>query len=99
MTDIKISYSESDTKGHYSAHHLNVQEEGELTISKVSERLVIADHTFVPDALRGKGVAKALTERLISDARAHDQRIVPLCPFVRSYAEKRREELTDVIQW
>ena len=31
--------------------------------------------------------------------RAAGQRIVPLCPFVRGYAQKRKEETSDVIQW
>lgn len=97
--EIKITYSESDTKGRYGALIPGVMSEAELTISKVSPQLIIADHTFVPDDLRGRGIAKALTLQLLADARAKGQRIVPLCPFVRSYAEKHREALADVIQW
>ncbi len=98
-TDLKITYSESDTKGRYEASISGAVSAAELTISKVSSRLIIADHTFVPDDLRGRGVAQALASRLISDAREKGQRIVPLCPFIRSYAEKNREDLTDVIRW
>lgn len=96
---IQISYSESDTKGRYGATVEGSVSEAELTTSKVTPSLIIADHTFVPDEFRGLGVAKALAERLIQDARDNGQRIVPLCPFVRAYASKRREELGDVIQW
>lgn len=99
MTEIEITYSESDTKGRYGARPAGAATEAELTTSKVSERLIIVDHTFVPDALRGQGLAGALADRVISDARAKDQRIVPLCPFLRGYAEKHREDLGDVIQW
>lgn len=113
-TDIKITYSESDTKGRYGATLASesalsagalragvpgAASEAELTISKVSAALIIADHTFVPDELRGRGLAQALVERLVRDARQNGQRIVPLCPFVRGYAEKNREALSDVIQW
>lgn len=98
-TDITIRYAESDTKGRYSTEVDGVSEEAELTISKATPQLIIADHTFVPEELRGKGAAKLLVERLIADAREKKQRIVPLCPFVRSYAEKHRDELDDVIQW
>ena len=97
--EITITYSESDTKGHYGATIEGIDVAAELTTSKVTPTLIIADHTFVPDAMRGKGVAQALAERLIADARAKGQRIVPLCPFVRGYASKRKEELADVIQW
>ena len=97
--NVEIHYSESDTKGRYGATISGVASEAELTISKVSATLVIADHTFVPDELRGRGLAQALAAHLIADARAKGQRIVPLCPFVRGYAQKHREELADVIQW
>ena len=75
------------------------RDEAELTISKVTPTLIIADHTYVPDTLRGHGLARALAERLITDARAAGQRIVPLCPFVRGYVSKDREAFADVIQW
>ncbi len=54
----------------------------ELTWSVTSPQLVIADHTGVPDALRGTGTGLALVARLVADARAEGFRIVPLCPFV-----------------
>lgn len=97
--DLKIHYSESDTKARYGATIAGVASEAELTISKVSSSLVIADHTFVPDELRGRGIAQALAAQLIADARQKSQRIVPLCPLLRSYAHKHREDLADVIQW
>ncbi|MEM8582525.1 MAG: GNAT family N-acetyltransferase [Pseudomonadota bacterium] len=99
MTAIEMTYTESDTKGRYGARREGTTEEAELTISKVSEKLIIVDHTFVPDTLRGQGLAGTLARRVIADARSKDQRIVPLCPFLRGYAEKHREELSDVIQW
>ncbi|MEM6305480.1 MAG: N-acetyltransferase [Pseudomonadota bacterium] len=98
-TDLKITYSESDTKGRYGASVAGALSEAELTISKVSPTLVIADHTYVPDALRGRGLAQALAAQLVADARKKGQRIVPLCPFVRAYAKKHQKDLADVIQW
>jgi predicted GNAT family acetyltransferase len=56
--------------------------DAELTISIASPTLVIADHTEVPDALRGTGASLELVQRLVSDARAEGFKIVPLCPFV-----------------
>ncbi|MEM8801983.1 MAG: GNAT family N-acetyltransferase [Pseudomonadota bacterium] len=71
----------------------------ELTLSKTSETLVIADGTIVPDSLRGMGVGQQLVERLIADARAAGQRVVPLCPFVRAQAMRHKEAWADVIQF
>lgn len=94
MTD--ITYSETESKGRYVT---DTGEAAELTLSKVSPTLIIVDHTYVPESLRGQGIAAKLAERVIADARAKGQRIVPLCPFLRGYAEARRETLSDVIQW
>ncbi|WP_319532358.1 GNAT family N-acetyltransferase [uncultured Cohaesibacter sp.] len=99
MNDVKIHREDTDTKARYAALVDGVEGEGELTLSKVTKNLVIADHTYVPDSMRGLGVAAALVERLISDARQAGQRIVPLCPYVRSQAEKKRSEWSDIIQW
>ena len=62
--------------------------EAELTYSILSPQTVIADHTGVPDAIRGTGAGRALVMRLVEDARAEGFRIMPLCPFVN--AERKR---------
>ena len=56
--------------------------EAELTYSRLGASQVIADHTGVPDGLRGTGAGLALVERLVTDARAEGFKIVPLCPYV-----------------
>ena len=99
MTSPAISYDETETKGRYAATVDGKAGEAELTISKASDTLVIADHTFVPEHMRGAGVGRVMIEALIADARAKGRRIVPLCPFVRAHAEKHREDLSDVIEW
>lgn len=99
MTAPEITYSETGSKARYAARLPGIAEEAELTISRLSPTLVIADHTYVPDTMRGTGMARALAERLIADARASGTRIVPLCPFLRGYAQRHAKDLTDVIQW
>ena len=97
--DISITRDDTDTKARYVARKPGLDDEGELTISKVTDALIIADHTFVPDSMRGMGVAAALLEQLIHDARDAGQRIVPLCPYVRAQAERYEDDWGDVIQW
>jgi predicted GNAT family acetyltransferase len=94
---VRISYEDQGHKGRFVARIDGVEGEGELTISRVSDVLVIADHTLVPDTLRGTGAASALVEVLITDARTNGYRIVPLCPFVRAEYRKH-SEWSDVIQ-
>lgn len=95
----EITREDSESRARYAARVPGFEEEGELTLSKVSPTLVIADHTLVPDSLRGHGVAQALLNRLIDDSRAAGVRIVPLCPFVRAQAARHEKEWADVIQW
>jgi len=62
MAEVTITREDSPTKGRYVARVAGIDGEGELTFSKVNPQLIIADHTFVPDAFRGMGVARALAE-------------------------------------
>ena len=55
-----------------------------LTFSVVAPDLIIADHTEVPEALRGTGAGGRLVAHMVDDARARGIRIVPLCPFVNA---------------
>lgn len=95
--EMVITHHESNNKGRYEARLDEVPEPAELTYSRMSAAAIIADHTSVPDALRGRGVGKALVERLVADAREGGYRIVPLCPYVNAlYA--RHPEWSDVMQ-
>ena len=93
MSELDIRLEMSDSRGRYV-----VPVEGgeaELTFSIASPTLRIADHTGVPDNVRGTGVGRALVQRLVDDARAEGFKIMPLCPYVN--AERRRHpEWADV---
>ena len=49
------------------------------------------DHTYVPKALRGGGIASRLTARALDYARERGARVVPTCPFVAAYIERHPE--------
>lgn len=86
--DIRIE--EGESKGRYF-----VQGEGgavaELTFSKAGARMIILDHTEVPDAFRGQGVGLKLVSRAVEDARASGRKIIPLCPFANAQFRKHPE--------
>ena len=63
----------------------------EMTFSRASERLIIIDHTDVPEALRGRRVGNLLLEQAIADARAKGAKIFPLCPFASAQFRKHPE--------
>jgi predicted GNAT family acetyltransferase len=94
---IAITRSESGSKGRYQARVEGHDGVGELTYSRMSATKIIADHTSVDESLRGLGVAGALVEKLVADARAEDFRIIPLCPFVKARYQ-RHPEWSDVME-
>lgn len=97
MPDISIERQDEGNKARYIATVDGVAGIGELTISKANDHLIIADHTETPRAMRGMGVGTALARRLVQDARAADQKVIPLCPFVKSFAQRYPAEVVGVI--
>jgi uncharacterized protein len=93
----QISREESQTRGRYVARLASHAGEGELAYSRSSKTLIIAEHTAVDSALRGKGIALALVRRLVEDARREGFKVYPLCPYVN--AERRKHpDWADVFQ-
>jgi predicted GNAT family acetyltransferase len=56
----------------------------------------VADHTYVPPEGRGLGIAAALVDALIADARERGFRIVPQCSYVET-AFRRHPEWADLL--
>jgi predicted GNAT family acetyltransferase len=68
----------------------------EMTFSRASDKLIIIDHTEVPEALRGRRVGNILLERAIAEARERGAKIFPLCPFAAAQF-RRHPEYRDVL--
>ncbi|WP_120076213.1 GNAT family N-acetyltransferase [Aurantiacibacter odishensis] len=92
-----IRLEENGSKGRFVVALDSHDEEAELTFSRASDSLVIVDHTFVPDSMRGMGVGKALAQRVVEEGRAKGFRIIPLCPFFKAQAA-RHPDWSDVVQ-
>ena len=71
--------------------HVEGKPEAEMTYSKAGEKILIIDHTGVPDALGGMGVGKALVEYMVHDVRARGLKVIPLCPFTNATLRKHPE--------
>jgi predicted GNAT family acetyltransferase len=61
---------------------------GVITYRELAERVLDLDHTFVPPALRGGGVASQLAEHALRYARERGYRVIPSCPFVAAFIER-----------
>ena len=95
MAEHIVTREQGQTKGRFIIRKDG--EEAELTYSITTPKLVIADHTGVPDAFRGTGAGLALVEALVAAARAEGFKVVPLCPFVNAQ-RKKHPEWADVFQ-
>ena len=85
MSEFEIVREVHGTKGRYVIRRDD--QEAELTYSILSPQTVIADHTGVPEEMKGTGMGRALVRRIVEDAKAEGFKIGPLCPFVN--AERR----------
>lgn len=67
----------------------------ELTYTPLADAMNF-DHTYVPDSLRGRGIAAALTRGALQEARRLGWKIVPSCSYVASYIQ-RHPEFSDLL--
>lgn len=80
-TDVTIERHENGASGGYVARVADSDATGKLTWAARGDTRV-AEHTFVPGSLRGRGVAGELVKALVADAREQGFRIVPACSYV-----------------
>jgi uncharacterized protein len=52
---------------------------------------IVFTHTVVDDAFEGRGVGSTLVRAALDAVRDEGLRVVPQCPFVRSYIERHPE--------
>lgn len=69
--------------------------EAELTYRLEQGRLVI-EHTGVPQAIGGQGVAGGLVKAALEHARAAGMRVVPACSYAVEYV-KRHPQYADLV--
>lgn len=59
----------------------------EITYKVASANVIIVDHTYVSDELRGQGIAGELVKVITDFAREKELKIVPKCPYVKTKME------------
>ena len=74
-------------------HRFEVTVDGHTGVVTYVERegVWIMDHTYVPDALRGQGIAAQLVEAALTAAREAGVKIEPQCSYVARYMERHTE--------
>ena len=91
---IEVFRDDETSHGAYRADVPGSARQAELTwVARGPVR--IANPTYVPPEARGKGIAAALVEALVADARELGFRIVPQCSYVEA-AFRRHPEWADL---
>jgi predicted GNAT family acetyltransferase len=60
----------------------------EMTYTTAGAELVIVDHTWVADALRGTGTGRRLLDALVAWVREGKAHVIPICPYARAQFDK-----------
>ena len=86
-SDIRIVHNESASR--FEAHV-----EGALCVADYSMRephTVVFNHTAVPPALQGRGIAGALVKEALAWCTREGHKVVPACSYVRGYMQRHPE--------
>lgn len=79
--DLTVEREDGATRGRYVIA-LSPGAEAEMTYRKGDNGTLIIDHTGVPPAFEGRGIAARLVNHAIADARQNGFKIRPLCSYV-----------------
>lgn len=98
MSDDTIRIDDRPGQGRYVLS-VDGTEAGVVAYRLRGDRLIV-DHTEVGERYEGRGLGGRLARRVIDDARDRGLRLVPRCPFFRSYLERHPEhaDLVDPVQ-
>jgi len=88
---ITITHENHGSHGVYHAAVEGESAEGVLTWREAAPGVVVADHTLVPGAIGGRGVAARLVEALVAEARERGWKIVPACSYVAAQFRRHPE--------
>ena len=87
MSEIEITRHGDEQAGEYHAHLIGSRVIGRLSWVQHGN-VRAAEHTLVPPAIGGRGVAARLVEALVADAREHHFKIDPVCSYVAAQFER-----------
>jgi predicted GNAT family acetyltransferase len=88
-----VAVADNETAQRYEA-----QVAGQLaviTYQRLGDRIIF-NHTEVPEALEGHGIAGKMAQFALDDARTRHLAVIPRCPFVASYI-RRHPEYADLV--
>jgi uncharacterized protein len=91
MNEPVITREDGPTQGRYVARVDGIAAEAELVYRQTGPKLIVAVHTEVPDAFRGRGIGRLLATRMVEEARKEGVKIIAQCTFVKAERPKHPE--------
>ncbi|MCJ1901209.1 N-acetyltransferase [Paracoccus versutus] len=67
---IHVTHEDYGSSGRYAVAMPGIEGEAELTWHAGGPGIIVADHTYAPDAMRGSGAAAAMVRRVGADGAA-----------------------------
>lgn len=87
--------AEIERKEHAFVMMEDGKEVGKVTYMPSENGVLLLDHTFVAESMRGKHAGEQLVEQVVELARSTGAKIDPVCPFANALF-KRKSEYEDV---
>jgi len=81
---------------HDEAQHCFRADGGAVLEYSIQGDRFVFDHTEVPPALRGQGIAAQLAHFAFNHARQHNWRVVPACSFIDAFL-RRNPQFADLV--
>ncbi|MFD2236472.1 GNAT family N-acetyltransferase [Aureimonas populi] len=73
------------------------EDRAELTYAHAGiQEALVFDHTYVPERLRGQGIAEKLVDHAVAYARSQNLKVVPACSYVRTLFRRHPEKYADI---
>jgi predicted GNAT family acetyltransferase len=84
----------SDVVDNPAQHRFELEVDGETAFAayRFEGPDIVFYHTVVPEALSGRGIGSRLVRGALAQVRVRGLKVVPECPFVRTYIEKHPEQ-------
>ena len=76
-----------------AGHRFEAEIDGLLAVAdyEMQGDTMVLTHTFIPAALRGRGMAEKLVRAALEHARTEKRRVVPACSYAATFIERHPE--------
>lgn len=88
---MKLDIQHEEGKRFYAAFGDGGDEVAEVSYGDAGDRTRDFRHTYVPQELRGRGIAEKLVRHALDDTKRRGYRYIASCPYVERFVQKHPE--------